>query len=261
MKKLLTIAMMAGAMSAMAVESSNTFGILRVDSNATQTIVSVPWEGAGATGDSANKIKVKDVVKTANLTPASGEYIGDQLYYYDTTAQTPAYKMWYLTSTGWEGATTVQGSEITADAGGDDVLTRGGAIILVRQNPTKVVDGETVANPFYLYGQYTNAAASTECVANGYTLLAPPSTEDTDLNTKTWLNVDGSDNIVLANGTLLHYRESKWGKLSKKLNPTTGEITETVDANVATIAAGEGAWYISKGSTAPSVTWVAAPQQ
>lgn len=255
MKKLLSTLAIAAASTALAVESSNTFGILRVDSSAAQTIVSVPWEGAGATGETANKIKVKDVVKTANLTPASGEYIGDQLYYYNGSS----YKMWRLTSTGWEGATTVANGITPTEGTDEDELTRGGAIILVRKNPT--TGNPAVANPFYLYGQYTNAASSTTCVAGGYTLLAPPSTDETDLNTKTWSNVNVNDNIVLANGTLLHYRNSQWGKLSKTLNESTGVISESLNTGVAKIAAGEGAWYISKGSTAPSVTWVAAPQQ
>lgn len=251
MKKLLSTLAIAAASTALAVESSNTFGILRVDSSAAQTIVSIPWEAAGG-----GSIKVKDVVKTANLT------IGDKLYYYDTTEQTPSYKMWALTENGWVGATSVMGQNdavITASAGEDQTLTRGGAIILVRQNPT--TGTPAVANPFYLYGQYTNAASSTTCVAGGYTLLAPPSTDETDLNTKTWSNVNGNDNIVLANGTLLHYRNSQWGKLSKTLNESTGVISESLNTGVAKIAAGEGAWYISKGSPAPSVTWVATPQQ
>lgn len=239
MKKLLTIAMMAGAMSVMAVESSNTFGILRVDSTAAQTIVSVPWAAAGG-----GNINVADVVKTANLNN------GDKLHYYNTT--TKKYRVWELTNGEWVEAKDAQ--DPAADA---PTLARGNAIILERFAPQ---DG-SIANCFYLYGQYTNAAASTECVANGYTLLAPPSTEDTNLNNKTWSNVNENDNIVLANGTLLSYRNNKWGKLTKTINESTGVIEESVNTNVATIAAGEGAWYISKGTTAPSVTWVAAPQQ
>lgn len=248
MKKLLSTLAIAAASTALAVESSNTFGILRVDSSAEQTIVSIPWEAAGG-----GSIKVKDVVKTANLTN------GDQLYYYANGS----YKLWVLEDGVWTGAQTVKdqdGATITADRGTDaDVLARGGAIILVRKNPT--TGTPAVANPFYLYGQYTTSGSTTTCVANGYTLLAPPSTEDTNLNNKTWSNVNTNDNIVLANGTLLSYRNNQWGKLTKTINESTGVIEESVDTKVATIAAGEGAWYISKGSTAPSVTWVAAPQQ
>lgn len=250
MKKLFTIAAIAAASTALAVESSNTFGILRVDSSAAQTIVSVPWEGAGASGESANKIKVKDVVKTANLTE------GDQLYYYDTTSETPSYKLWVLQANGtWAGATSVKGeggATVTASAGSDDLITRGGAIILVR--PTNHTQS------FYLYGQYTNAASSTTCVAGGYTLLAPPSTEDTDLNTKTWSNVGASDYIILGNGKMLTYKNSTWGYDTRTRDPITHQILETHDTDSAVIPAGEGAWYKSNSSQVASVVWVAVQQ-
>lgn len=239
MKKLLSTLAIAAASTALAVESSNTFGILRVDSSAAQTIVSVPWLAAGG-GD----INVADVVKTANLNN------GDKLHYYNTT--TKKYRVWELTDGEWVEAKDAQDPVVAAPT-----LARGNAIILERFAP----QGGSIANCFYLYGQYTNAASSTTCVAGGYTLLAPPSTENTNLNAKTWSNVNGNDNIVLANGTLLHYRENQWGKLTKTLDQETGVIEESVNPGVATISAGEGAWYISKGSTAPSVTWVAAPQQ
>lgn len=238
MKKLLTIAMMTAAVSALATESSNTFGILRVDSSAAQTIVSVPWEAAGG-----GAIKVKDVVKTANLNN------GDQLYYFDGSN----YKLWVLGANGWEGATTVAHGITPSKGTDEDTLARGGAIILVRNNP---------AASFYLYGQYTTAGSSTTCVAGGFTLLAPPSTEDTNLNTKTWTTPGANDYIVLSDMTLLHYRADandnntkKWGKITgKSLNTSTGAITESIDFTKAVIKAGEGAWYKS-ASSAVTVTW------
>lgn len=251
MKKLLSTLAIAAASTALAVESSNTFGILRVDSSAEQTIVSIPWEAAGG-----GSIKVKDVVKTANLTN------GDQLYYYANGS----YKLWVLEDGVWTGAQTVKdqdGATITADRGTDaDVLARGGAIILVRKNPT--TGTPAVANPFYLYGQYTTSGSTTTtCVANGYTLLAPPSTDETDLNTKSWTTPGANDNIILQNATVLHYRDvsgrMKWGKLKKELNPQTGVITETVDPTVAKIVAGEGAWYHNNKDVAVTVVWSVDP--
>lgn len=236
MKNFLMIAVMAMASSVLAVESSNTFGILRVDSSAEQTIVSVPWEAAGG-GD----INVADIVKTANLTN------GDELYYYSGSG----YIMWRLTNGAW-----VEAQDEQAQTTGRSIA-RGGAIILKRTAP--------IANCFYLYGQYTAAGSSTITAAGSagkpaYTLLAPPTTEDTDLNSKTWKTPNSNDIIMLSDGTTLNYRNGKWGKLSKTLNPTTGDITETVDQSFATIKAGEGAWYVSQGS-AVSVTWIAHPDQ
>lgn len=258
MKKLLTIAAIAAASTALAVESSNTFGILRVDSSAAQTIVSIPWESAGG-----GAIKVKDVVKTANLTPASGEYIGDQLYYYDTTAETPTYKMWRLTSTGWEGAQTViaSGTDVQqqVSSGSDsDVLSRGGAIILVRKNPTETVEGDTVAKPFYLYGQYNSTQPSISVTRNAnnvtYTLIAPPSTDSVALNSGTWSGVAVGDQIILPSGQPLYWKDAtdKWCTLATDLD--RGDETYTPYAT--SIPSGEGVWMrVAKGSGTVSVKW------
>lgn len=230
MKTILSALAIAAASTALAVESSNTFGILRVDSSAAQTIVSVPWEAAGG-----GEIKVADIVKTANLNN------GDKLYYYNGSG----YTMWQLTDGAWVEAQSGEGELTYQD------IPRGGAIILERFAP----QGGSIANCFYLYGQYTTAGSSTTCVANGYTLLAPPSTTETDLNTKTWTTPGSNDNIILQDTTVLHYRNSKWGKLTKELNRETGVITETVDPSVAKIAAGEGAWYHNDQSKDVTVQW------
>lgn len=249
MKKLLTIAMMTAAVSALAAQSSNTFGILRVDSSAAQTIVSVPWEGAGASGQSANKIMVKDVVKTANLTKAGTynevPYMGDQLYYYANGT----YKLWVLNSSGvWEGATVqkveADGSSVTASAGTDeDPVVRGGAIILVRKNPSV---------PFYLYGQYTSSEMTTTCVLNGLTLLASPLTTDTDLNKCTWTNIGEGDEIYVPSSTFT----TKLIRNNNQWCTKTG--ASTYSTKKATIPAGQGIWYKSNSTEGsdPTVTWV-----
>lgn len=255
MKKLLSTLAIAAASTALAVESSNTFGILRVDSSAAQTIVSIPWEAAGG-----GSIKVKDVVKTANLTPESAEpaYIGDQLYYYDTSAETPAYKMWHLTSTGWEGVASVEGSKITAAAGGDDVLSRGGAIILVRKNPT-VTEGETTkANPFYLYGQYNSGDVTVEVNRNEtnptYTLMAPPKTADnTTVNSGTWTGFKKGDALILPSTKRLSWNDTnKWS--TYELDNASGDMRYVAATDP--IPAGEGVWVIvGAGDGKVSVAW------
>lgn len=255
MKKLLSTLAIAAASTALAVESSNTFGILRVDSSAAQTIVSVPWEGAGATGEGAGKIKVKDVVKTANLTKGTDAQGtgGDQLYYYANGS----YKLWLLNNVGeWVGANVAKIDEndtktIEASAGGEDTLTRGGAIILVRKN---------TANPFYLYGQYT-ASEATLNVARGtaetpaYSLVAPSKTTDTALDSLANANVDENDTVIVkdssGNMRVLSCRNTasdedpvyKWGNVRNIFG------TETFTAVEVTVPAGEGFWYISRGGS------------
>lgn len=239
MKKLLTIAAIAAASTALAVESSNTFGILRVDSTSAQTIVSVPWEGAGT--QTAGEINVADVVKTANLSE------GDQLFYYDGTS----YKTWVLTSGAWEAAnSSYLGPNGTVDvpaAVQDQAIARGKAIILVRSNASQ---------SFYLYGQYTDATQTTTCTLNGLTLLASPLTIDTDLNKCTWANIGAADEIYVPTATitvtLKRYQVGEtvvWG---------TQKSTGTISTTKAIIPAGQGVWYKSNSTegTAPTVTWV-----
>lgn len=242
MKKLLCTLAIAAASTALAVESSNTFGILRVDSTAAQTIVSVPWEGAGTP---SGQILVKDVVKTANLTKGSDAAGtgGDQLFCYSGTT----YKMWRLNNEGvWVGATIVMTGKTVQAGTDDDVLNRGDALILVRSDSTP---------PFYLYGQYTSSDKTTTCVLGGLTLLASPLTTDTDLNLCTWENVNETDEIYVPTSTIMitlkRLNDSgtvKWGVKSPKGN----------NFEKAIIPAGQGVWYKSNATSgdAPTVTWV-----
>lgn len=249
MKTIVSALAIAAASTALAVESSNTFGILLVDSDKAQTIISIPWENAGG-----GAIKVKDVVKTANLTPKSDDpaYIGDQLYYYNGSS----YKMWRLTSSGWEGATIVANG-ITPTAGSDtDELARGGALILVRKNPT--AGTPAVANPFYLYGQYNSTQPLISVTRNDssvtYTLIAPPSANAVSLNAGTWAGVTSGDQVILPNGQPLYWKDStdKWCTLTTNLD--TGD--ETYTPYTTPVPAGEGVWMrVQKGSGTVSVQW------
>ena len=243
MKNLVALFCVASVVTAFAdtpAASDNVFGVLRVDSTAAQTIVSIPWEAAGG-----GAVKVKDAIKTANLTK------GDQLYYYDTAAATPAYKLWVLGDNGWVGATTVY-NNITPSAGSDeDALARGGALILVRQDPSK---------PFYLYGQYTAASASLNVVkgtltAPAYSLVAPAVATSTSLDSLASSAVGSSDTVIVrdlnGNTRALVCRQDaddfkfKWGTV------TGGGLgrPETFNSVAITIPAGEGFWYVSRGGS------------
>lgn len=251
MKKLLTIAMMTAAVSAMAVESSNTFGILRVDSSAPETIVSIPWLAAGG-----GNINVSDVVKTANLNS------GDELYYYN--AQTTNYRVWRLTNGVWQEAVPAGQT-----AAAEPTLARGNAIILKRNAP--------IANCFYLYGQYGEIAAGTEMplVAGGLSLIAPPMTTDINIANLTWTNVNKGDKILIpsdkpgVNGEIIRNsagkpeagdaENTKWVTLKYDSTKPVGQ--KWVETEVTyLIPAGRGVWYKSAGSSAASVTWVAPAQ-
>lgn len=230
MKTILSALVMAAATTALAVESANTFGVLRVDSSDPVTVVSVPWVGVGSTD---GKIAVTDVVKTANLKA------GDELYFYDGSD----YKMWRLTAEKqWEIAGTQNGDVPSAS------LTRGGAIILKRTTP---------ASCFYLYGQYeATAAAATALPENAYSLIAPPKTDAANgviaLSSAKWTGITSSDHIILPNGNQLDWNGTAWGK---KTYSGPDDWTGTWSTTDAVIPMGQGVWFKAGAGAEKSVQW------
>lgn len=265
MKKLMACGMILASAAAMAVESSNIFGILRVDSTEKETIISVPWiQADSVTAD----IKVADLVLTSNLS------IGDQLYYYNGNASFQ-YEGWQLTegtvggeaTKVWTPMTQVSHDGITfTEAAENKSAIRGAALFVVR--PTFHTD------PIYLYGRYATGTAETT-VAQGspetktsravraHTLLAPSNPNGADLNAT---NADGSskymagtpgktDFIMIEPGKPLVYRNLdgswKWGVYTQ-----TGRTSYTWNTNpeTTTIKHGQGCWYVSEGG-APTFKW------
>lgn len=239
----------ASVFAAATTQSSNTFGLLRVDSAQKQTIVCVPWVASSATDDLP--IKVTDIVKTANLT------VGDNLYWYDGAK----YWGWVLQKKQesdekvWVAANIVEEGDVVAASPGAGIqtLARGNAIILVRQNP---------ANPFYLLGQVAKSGAvASEFPAGAYSLLAPPSASATgiDVNSATWANVNVADQIMFTDSagksrTLLWNPSAeggaKWGVFKRTVSAPEGTWKYDV-----LIAPGCGAWYVNKGENTVTATW------
>lgn len=248
MKNLVALFCAVSAFAAFAADSEIVFGALRVDSTAEQTIVSIPWAEAG-TGDA---VKVKDAIKTANLTKGdeNGDG-GDQLYLYSGGS----YKLWQLNSAGiWKGASVVKSgaddkTTFEATAGEEETLSRGDALILIRKDPTK---------PFYLYGQYKSVAGvKTTLPANAFSLIAPPKTEaDEDgtikLSAATWENITSSDHIILPSGLQLDFENGAWGKRTYKDQTDRVGTWSEADAKV---PMGQGVWFRAGAGDGKSVEW------
>lgn len=249
---LASFAVFAALVASADTTCTNIIGVLAIPSSAAETIVSVPWVGASVSNSAP--IKVADIVKTANLN------VGDELYVYDTA--NTKYLCWHLVAgddgqpAHWEPATVVSSEGVTKEAGeADATLKRGDAFLLKRQG--------TIADCFYLQGQYTSAAAGEQTLGQGgqnaaaYSLIAPPAVEETDLNSATWKNVGKKDFIVLASGLLLTYdsKNGGWGKDTVDVSQVP--IAYGHDTSVAKIKAGQGAWFVSAAgaSEVPSVTW------
>ena len=229
MKKLiasLTI-LATGAALASSVNSEQTFGVLKITSSAKETAISVPWISAGTSGET---IKVKDFVKTSNLSK------DDLLMVYDPSSS--SFKCWVLSAKGgtWEATgTSYNGVNIPAGSAGD-TLQRGQALILVRN--------DTSDSNIYLYGQYRDKSDVSYViprVAGQTTLFAPinVSGSNLNLNSLTWDGVQPKDRIRLQRSddtvVTLTYKDStdKWGYQSKS-GWYTGDSV---------LKAGQGAWY------------------
>ena len=236
MKTIVSALAIAAASTALAVESSNTFGILRVDSSDPVTIVAVPWVAAG-TGAAIN---IADVVKTANLNN------GDVLHYYNGTS----YDTWVLTDGAWAVPTRVgEGAGVVQPS----TLPRGGAIILERKAP----QGGSIGTCFYLYGQYeSTAAAATELPANAYSLIAPPKTDAANgtiaLASATWTGITSADHIILPNGNQLDWNGTAWGK---KTYSGPDDWTGTWSTTDAVIPMGQGVWFKAGTGDGKTVQW------
>lgn len=238
----------AGALSAaMSAQSDNVIGVLRVDSTEKQTVVAIPWVAAGV---NAGSIRVTDIVKTSTLTA------GDQLFAYIDGA----YKCWALDESNvWQPSQVVTASSVLPEAGtpaADQALTRGNAIVLVRQYPK---------NPGYFFVQGQVAASDDDVVntlpAGVDSLLAPPSATATDLNS-TAAVVWGLGAGDHTNDRIL-YKDEKGALRTAKLKEgawkTFNTSTRAWTTDGVEIPAGQGAWYQNKSTEAVTVTWKAAP--
>lgn len=243
----------AAAFAGTSATTANVVGVLRVDSTAKRTIVAVPWVAAGV---NAGDIKVTDLVKTSNLTA------GDTLSYYKGNG---TFDTWELVEgTGgaapaWASVNQVSenGEAGTSEDPAVQTLPRGGALILVRKDETK---------PFYLQGQYSEVAATAPTIVTGtadapvYNLIAHPGAKsgDVDLNVHiAWTNPSTTDRIFILKPDGLtvecQYHNGRWQYNTWVKPEGSGLMLENWDD--ATVPAGTGFWYVSKGPSAPTLAW------
>lgn len=228
-------------------DSVNVFGVVEVLSKSTNTIVSVPWVKLGVGDD--QPIRVCDLVLTNNLS------LGDTITVYpvDRRYEAQPFTGWVLAEDGWNSMITVTiDSQYVAPSAENASLRRGKAFCLRRQRP---MNG-TKAVPFYLCGQFTEAASDTVHIDPGttnapiYHLLASPAAEDRKLNDYGWKAAYIGDHDTISvplnnkNGTArLYWFDREAGKWYYWKD--TGWTSEKFYDGV--ISAGTGFWYISRG--------------
>ena len=273
-KQIVTACALIASVAAFAtsVESSNTFGVLKLaDTTTSELIIGVPWVAVG-TGN----------VSPTNLVLAANLRNGDMLYMYD--AGEKKYKSWQVSNKVWTDALTYAiGSDSNVESvskTGLEALARGEALILKRT-------GATPYPVVYLSGQYTAAPAGRIQIKNPtesdvpmqvyFTLIANPRSEEVSLsacqfyttatgteNVSTFGNGTLDDYILLSNGTKYGHDSDgwyTWSEESKEITKNGNPVTTTVrtkDYEKAKIPAGVGAWYVRAGRSEIYMEWPSA---
>ena len=241
--------------------SVNVFGIIRVESVMTNTIIAVPWTWYSAEEHKATHIPATKLVKTTNLSE------GDRLMQYrldDVDGE--HYECWAVEDGEWTPLATATSNAVYHAVSGPDgaVSVRGYGLWLVRQRP---VDENGDAVPFYLYGQsVTNQVVSTarggEITVPTYTMLGNPYCEPVRINDLVFRGTIGTeDRLIVPSGAnaskYLQYKAGKgWRWVEVKI--VNGAPKNTYDYDVV-VPAGTGFWYVRRTAGDLSIEW-AMPQ-
>ena len=227
MKKLLLLSTVAVAGIAFAgdVETSNSYGVLPIETSQKATMVAVPFVGDGA------NISIDQMVKAANLS------VGDKIF--ALPSGNNVYQVWELTNSGetlsWTpcvGASVGEGVQFTAPAAAGTTLPRGQAFWLVR--------GSASTTTFYVMGVGTTETAADTPVSQGWNLVGQSSATGTKKLADIASAVGDKGSVRLNNGTRYLYSGGNWYQVS-------GNTPTPVTAEVA-LPVGEGFWIVRQAS-------------
>ena len=240
MKKLLTIAVLASAAAAYAVDISlGSVGVTKVVSSSKNTIVATSYSELG--GNGAGGIAVSNIIKTANLTP-------DTTKLYVLKANATTYEGYALKQDSVDGPKYwVQDLNYPVNAQGIGAGTSSTSTTVPTLNVGQGFWLSCESAPtFYVYGMpptstnVTAAAGKTTLVGNPTQTTKPPSISGMSMGDKILVFV-GNSNFP----TTYRYSGSAWKNL-----------TDTTQSDgLPEITAGTGFWYVSKGSSDVSITW------
>ena len=236
MKKLLSVAVAALAVAAVADYTPQQVGVTAVTTTLKSTVVSVPF-----TSLARGNISAKELVKTANLVEGTCLYV----------FQNNAYTGWVLAGNQWAPATTastVDGVSVGIPAE-NQKLNAGDAIWLVRPG------NDTGSKTFYIYGTPTGLTSKT-IPATGdavvHNLVANPLQSAATISIETV--VAGDEIIIPGDGVPVRYNY----KTRKDGTGGTWRCNGQA-ASLPTIAVGQGFWYIRAANSAQAtITFAAA---
>lgn len=242
-KQIVTACALIASVAAFAtsVESSNTFGVLKIAAPAGQSIIPVPWEKVGG-GD----IVVADYVLPTGLST------GDMLYWYDNGEAN--YKVWKIDNGAWTsvGANKIESTGVTPiESALTQTFSRGSAAILnLTSDATVYLSGQynSADVAVKIYGPTAEDAAKLSRVS---TLIAPskagevtisncsPFYTDKDCTQAATADDLKGDSILLPDG--------KSYKYSKTFGGWYLEGVSAPNTTAVHIPVGQGAWY-SRGN-------------
>ena len=234
----LALAATAACAEVTEIQSSNTFGVMKVTCSTQKAVICTPWVAAVTAGE----IALKDLVMTAGLDE------DDAIILY----KDGAFKGWTLKNGAWQG-TPIASVGGTVTAGDNEAIKRGAGFWFVKKNFSDPYD-------VYLYGQDTAAAAEATVAANAYTLVANPRTSPVALTTAlAGVSAVAGDKVQVPNGNnparVYTFKNSAWGKsVKKEIGNGQFALTWAAATAEATLPAGQGFWYISKGGQG-TITW------
>lgn len=256
--------------------SLNVFGILKIESTTTNTMVAIPWTWYSELEQNAENIPVKKLVKATNLTP------GDMVYISINGGTT--YMAWILVGENWIPASTVTVDELGVgriavvadndDDDGDDYthskrIARGYGMWVHRQNP---VDANGKAIPFWIYGQSTHTPITTVITAptsSGEvvsTMLGNPYAQSMkvkdikfvgSINSKDAIWFYSPNGEITRLSSVVHPVTKKryWRCAKSVYNAESGKV-DTVYTDDVEIPAGTAFWYDRRGSGDLRIDWM-----
>ena len=246
---LICVGMFAAAGAALGgdVISGTTCAAMAVPATGMYTLIAVPFKDVG--GKEA-KVKVADVVKTVGLKDGSRlYYYADNKYYvWKLDAKTDAWTGVNVTS-----ASEKEGESVTMQTPPADFQVPCGATLWLQR-------AEESDESVVLYGEEATVPNPT-LTAKSVQLISNPKATDYTFTAEGVKGVADGDMIMIPQDdgtqTVYTYKTGKdWGQYEQSGTvPGTSIPLMKFTVKTVTIPGGRGAWYVSKGTTPPSIVW------